>query len=98
MVFFIVFGDEMAEIEKERVLTLWGRVTHIYVSKTNHHWSDNALSPGRRQSITWTNAGMLLIGPLGTNFNEFLIEIQTFSSILKCRLESGGHLVSIPMR
>ena len=41
--------------------------------------SDNGLSPGRRQSIIWTNAGILLIGPLGTNFNEISIEIVTFS-------------------
>ena len=27
----------------------------------------------------WTNAGILLIGPLGTNFSEILIEILTFS-------------------
>ena len=27
----------------------------------------------------WTNAGKLLIGPLGTNFSEFLIVIHTFS-------------------
>ena len=37
--------------------------------------SDNGLSPGRRQAIIWTNAGILLIGPLATNFNEILIEI-----------------------
>ena len=38
---------------------------------TNHHCgSDNGLSPGRRQAIIWTNAGILLIGPLGTNINE----------------------------
>ena len=30
-------------------------------------------------SHTWTNAGILLIGPLGTNFSEFPIEIHTFS-------------------
>ena len=41
--------------------------------------SDNGLSPGRRQAITWTNVGILLIGPLGTNFSEMLIEIHTFS-------------------
>ena len=35
--------------------------------------SDNGLSPGRRQAIIWTNAGILLIGPLGTNFIEILI-------------------------
>ena len=41
--------------------------------------SDNGLSPVRRQAIIWTNAGILLIGALGTNFNEILIEIHTFS-------------------
>ena len=41
--------------------------------------SDNGLSPVRRQAIIWTNAWILLIGPLGTNFSEILIEIQTFS-------------------
>ena len=41
--------------------------------------SDNGLLLGRRQAIIWTNAGILLIGPLGTNFSEILIEIHTFS-------------------
>ena len=41
--------------------------------------SDNGLSPGRRQAIIWTNAAILLIGPVGTNFSEILIEILTFS-------------------
>ena len=35
--------------------------------------------PDRRQAIIWTNAGLLLIGPLGTNFIEIFIEILTFS-------------------
>ena len=60
-------------------LTHWGRVTHICVSKLSILASDNGLSPGRRQAIIWTNAGMLLIGPLRTNFNEMLIKIHTFS-------------------
>ena len=34
---------------------------------------------GLYQAIIWTNAGILLIGPLGTNFNEILIEIYLFS-------------------
>ena len=42
--------------------------------------SDNGLSPGRRQAIIWTNAGILLIGPLVTNFSEILIEIRSFQS------------------
>ena len=60
-------------------LTHWGRVTHICVSKQTITVSDKGLSPGRRQAIIWTNAGLLLIGPLGTKFNEILIEIHTFS-------------------
>ena len=60
-------------------LTHWGRVTHICVSKLTIIGSDNGLSPGRHKAIIWTNAGILLIWPLGTNFNEILIEILTFS-------------------
>ena len=60
-------------------LTHWGRVTHICVSKRTIIGSDNGLSPNRRQAIIWTNAGILLIGPSGTNFSEILIEIITFS-------------------
>ena len=41
--------------------------------------SDNGLSPSQCQAIIWTNARILLIGPLGTNFSEILIEIHTFS-------------------
>ena len=60
-------------------LTHWGRVTHICVGKPLIIGSDNGLSPGWRQAIIWTIAGMLLIGPSGTNFSEILIGIQTFS-------------------
>ena len=60
-------------------LTHWGRVTHVCVGKLTIIGSDNGLSPGRRQTIIWTNAGILLIGPLGTNFSEILVGIQTFS-------------------
>ena len=54
-------------------------MTHICVGKLTIIGSDNGLSPGRRQAIIWTNDGILLIGPLGTNFSEILIEIHTFS-------------------
>ena len=60
-------------------LTHWGRVTHICVSKFTIIGSDNGLSPGRRQAIIWTNAGILLTGHLGTKFSEILIKIYTFS-------------------
>ena len=67
-------------------LTHWGRVTHICVSKLTIIDSDNGLSPDRRQAIIWINAGILFIGPLGTNFSEILIEILTFS-LKKMRLK-----------
>ena len=54
-------------------------MTHICVVKQTIIGSDNGLSPGRRQTIIWTNAGILLIGPLGTNFIQILVGIQTFS-------------------
>ena len=60
-------------------LTHWGRVTHTCVGNLTIIASDNGLSPGRRQAIIWTNAGISLIGPLGTNFSEILSEIITFS-------------------
>ena len=60
-------------------LTHWGRMTHICFSKITIIGSDNGLSPGRRQAIIWTNAGILLIEHLGTNFSENLVTIHTFS-------------------
>ena len=54
-------------------------MTHICISDLTIIGSDNGLSPGRRQAIIWTNAGILLIRPLGTNFSEILSEIHTFS-------------------
>ena len=57
----------------------WGRVTHICVSKLTIIGLDNGLSPGRRQAIISTNAGILLIGALGTNVSEILIKNCTFS-------------------
>ena len=54
-------------------------MTHICVCKLTIIGSDNGFSPDRRQAIIWTNVGLLLIGLLGTNFSEILIEILTFS-------------------
>ena len=71
-------------------LTHWGRVTHICVAYLTIIASDNGLSPSRRQAIIRTNAGLLLIGPLGTNFNENLIEILTFSfKKMRLKMSSG---------
>ena len=70
----------------DMMLIHWGRVTHIRVSRLTITGSDNCLSPGRRQAIIWTNAEILLIGRLGTNFSENLIEILTFA-FTKMRLK-----------
>ena len=64
-------------------------MTHICAGNLTIIGSDNGLSPGRRQAITWTNAGILLIGPLETNFSEMLIEIHTFS-FKKIHLKMSG--------
>ena len=79
-------------------LTYWGRVKHICVGNLSVIGSDNGVSPGWRQAINWTNAGILLIGPLETNFSEILIQLVAFSfnkmrlkvSIAKWRLYCLG--------
>ena len=60
-------------------LTHWGQVTHLCISKLTIIGSYNGLSPSQRQAIIWTNAGILSIGPLGMDFSEILMEIDTFS-------------------
>ena len=60
-------------------LTHWGRATHICVGNLTIIGWDYGLSPGRRQAIISTTVGILSIGPLGTNFYEISIGIQTFS-------------------
>ena len=61
------------------LLTHWIGVTHKYIGKLIIIGPDNGLSPGQRQAIILTNAGIMLIRPLGTNFSEIFIEIQIFS-------------------
>ena len=67
------------------VLTKWRRFTHICTSKLTIIGSDNGLSP-----TVWTSAGILLIGPLATNFRETIIKFIHFKPrkcIWKCRLK-----------
>ena len=51
------------------LLTHWGQVTHICIGRLTTIGSDNGLVPSRHQAIIWTNAGILLIGPLRTYFS-----------------------------
>ena len=61
------------------LLTHWGRVTHICVSKQTIIGSDNGVLSSRRQIIIWTNVEILLIRTLGTNFSKIFSEIHKFS-------------------
>ena len=71
-------------------LSHWGRVAQICVSKFTIISLDNGLAPIRRQAIIWTNAGILLIRSLGTNFSEILIQIHTFSNKkMHAKMSSG---------
>ena len=60
------------------MLTHWGWVIYM-ISKLTIIGSDSGLLPCQCQTIIWTNTGILLIGPLGTNFSDILIEMHTFS-------------------
>ena len=75
------FGNSRCEIVGRRVIFIWSLIHGL-------RWSglikaepglDNGLPPGWHQAIIWTNAGILLIGPLGTNFSEFMIGSHTLS-------------------
>ena len=68
-----ILDPYFANVTGDSLLTYWGRVMYIFVG------SDDVLLPGRHQAIIWTNAGILLIGPLETKISEILIAIQTFS-------------------
>ena len=62
-------------------LTHWGRLPHtgIYIGNLTIIDSDNGLSPGRRQAIIWTNAGILLFWILRNKFQWNLNRIHIFS-------------------
>ena len=61
--------------ESEFLVVFVNWVTHICVGNLTIIGSDIGLSPVQRQAIIWTNAGILLIGPLRINFSEIFIEI-----------------------
>ena len=58
--------------ERDWYLTYWGRATHICVGNLTTIGPDNGLSPGWRQAINWTNAGIYhwtLRNKIQWNFN-----------------------------
>ena len=76
---YSAIGRKFCVMQVMNCLTQWGWETHICVSDLNIIGSDNGLSPSRRQATIWTIAGILLTGPLRTNFNEILFQIRKLS-------------------
>ena len=77
----------MAMVEMQKTINLW---CPSDVSKLNiNNGSDTGLLPNWRHAIIWSNAGILIIGPLGTNFSEILNEVITFS-FTKMRLKMSS--------
>ena len=73
-------------------LTHWGRMT--YMRQQDKPSMVHIMV--WHQAIIWTNAGILLIRPLGTNFKEFQSQFIHFHSrkcIWKCCLGNYGHFV-----
>ena len=71
-----------------QTLTQWGRVIHTCIGYLTIIGSDNGLSHNRRQAITWTNGGVLLIGPLG---KKLQCNLRQNSYIT---IQNGDHFVS----
>ena len=87
---YVILRTELNQLI-EAELCIYASVNYAIIG------SDNGLSPGRRQAIIWTNAGILLIRTLETNFSEISSEIHTFS-FTKIHLKmlsalNGGHLI-----
>ena len=73
--FFCLILFKKSTIKLHTVKT-W--MTHICVGNLTIIGSDNGLSSDKHQAIIWTNAVILLIGPLGTNFSEISYAILIF--------------------
>ena len=84
---WIIFGMSHRYKHQLNIIT----IDHLNIS------SSIELITTMTSAIMWTNAGILLIGPLGANISEILITIYTFSFKkihLKILSGVGGHLVS----
>ena len=73
------------------ILTHWDRVTHICISNHTIIGSDNGLSPGRRQAIIWTNAGVCWPFCLGLNvLNDTIQSTKWYQTIEGARNIEGN--------
>ena len=67
------------QLSVQPVMKISSKRRHFRFSVCQQTGSDNGLPPDWRQAIIWKNAGILLIGPLETNFSEIVIKIHTLS-------------------
>ena len=63
---------------------------YIYVSKLTIIGSDNGLSPGRHQTIIWTNAGILLIIGIDTKIKVIVASPTTWEAHHSPRAKPEG--------
>ena len=63
-------------INVHKLISPYSRI-YVAVNRVSKS-SDDGLLPIRRQAIILTSAGLLSIGPLGTNFSEILITTKIF--------------------
>ena len=89
LMFFLFFSDSILGYDMwyhnmMLLLTQWGWVMNICISKLTISGSDNGLSPGRGQAIIWKNAGILLIGnKLHWNLNSYIfIKENAFENVV----------------
>ena len=88
------FYKRLAEVNSLRPMM------HICVGNLTIITSDIGPPPGWHQEIIYTNVGILLIGPIGTDCSEHLIEIHIFlfkKMHLKDRVQNDSHVVSASM-
>ena len=79
--FYFEFGqkrDTYSALVMEFPLFRINSLRHICISKLIIIGSDNGLSPEWRQAVILTNAGILLIEPLGKNSMKFLLKLKYF--------------------
>ena len=76
---FSIHLTNFPQLAGEGELTYLEGVTNICVGTLTITGSDNVLSPGRRQAIIWTKAGLLWIALMGIYFSKIWIGLQSFS-------------------
>ena len=96
------FQNFCAELGTSPYLNQWFCISPPSAAYASVNWvsiiSGNDLSPVRRQAITWNNADLLSIGPLGTNFGEIWIKIRSFQFMKMHMKMSSAKMAAILSR